>query len=626
MMKMRNLLLFGTIVMCFVRVWAQEKKVITKAEDLPKHSYSLKNKDAIGIIKDKEYILALAARVKKDLLNDLETYDIRENATLREYYGNLRTIHILEGAYDLALDYLKKQRELAGKDSQKRTLGMEAEVLLRVVLKDDIADDQTIAQQINQFMEHKLSSGNFKVIQEDVESAKGEAEILSENFLMGWVKTEVQPALDNNTGEIPGDLVFRLIQVHYMLNYYIPYRTAFLEAYVNALEKNMEKLEKHNIWKERDALIKKNPDYAPVVIGIWDSGVDMSVFPKEKRWINEGERLDGLDTDGNGFVDDVYGIAYDVKEHRDPNYLHPLAHALKDKKKYQDHTKGLMDLFANIDSKEVSDLKLYMSHLKPEDFEHYMENLNLYSEYSHGTHVAGIAAAGNDLARILVVRNTEDHKNVPAPPDDAYIARASQNYGDIVDYLKQNQVKVVNMSWGVSYEDVLADLELNGIGRDDGERNTLAKTYFTKLYDAFEEALRSAPEILFVCAAGNSDDDVDFTADFPSSLNLPHLITVGAVDIEGKKASFTTEGQSVDIYANGYEVESFVPGGDRVAFSGTSMASPNVANLAAKMLAVDPDLTPPEVVEAILKTGTRSAEDEKVLLIHPKKAMEWIAR
>ena len=119
-----------------------------------------------------------------------------------------------------------------------------------------------------------------------------------------------------------------------------------------------------------------------------------------------------------------------------------------------------------------------------------------------------------------------------------------------------------------------------------------------------------------------TNDDADFMGAFPASLNLPNILTVGAVDIEGKKTGFTTEGESVDIYANGYEVESFIPGGEIMAFSGTSMASPQVANLAAKILAVNPDLSPEKVAGIIRNTATISDEDEKVRLIHPKKAVE----
>ena len=108
--------------LCFVK--AQDKIVILKAEDLPKHSYELKNKDVVAIVQNKESIFELAAMVKKNLLADLNKYDIKQRATLRDYYYSLRVISVLEGDYVKALEYISKERELADKESEKITLGI----------------------------------------------------------------------------------------------------------------------------------------------------------------------------------------------------------------------------------------------------------------------------------------------------------------------------------------------------------------------------------------------------------------------------------------------------------------------------------------------------------------------
>jgi subtilisin family serine protease len=98
------------------------------------------------------------------------------------------------------------------------------------------------------------------------------------------------------------------------------------------------------------------------------------------------------------------------------------------------------------------------------------------------------------------------------------------------------------------------------------------------------------------------------------------------VNDEGKRTSFTTEGKSVDFYANGYEIESFVPGGERMKFSGTSMASPQVANLAAKMLSINPALSPIEIISTIRSTATPDPEGKGLLLIHSKNAIDKIRK
>jgi subtilisin family serine protease len=136
--------------------------------------------------------------------------------------------------------------------------------------------------------------------------------------------------------------------------------------------------------------------------------------------------------------------------------------------------------------------------------------------------------------------------------------------------------------------------------------------------------MADAKNILFVTAAGNSDNDVEFDQMIPSSFDLPNLLTVGAVDQAGDPTGFTSQGKNVRLYANGFEVESYVPGGGRMAASGTSMSSPAVVNLAAKVLAVEPLMTPQAVIALIMEGATPREGDEDFLLLNPKNTMNLL--
>ena len=184
-------------------------------------------------------------------------------------------------------------------------------------------------------------------------------------------------------------------------------------------------------------------------------------------------------------------------------------------------------------------------------------------------------------------------------------------------------MRVVNMSWGGSQAGFEHALEANGIGDDPEQRAEISRVLFEIGYDALYEAMASAPEILFIAAAGNSDGDVDFNKVIPSSIELPNVMVVGAVDQAGDETSFTSYGKNISAHANGFEVESYVPGGRTLAYSGTSMASPNVANLAGKLIALDPSLTPREVI-SLIRLGTETSEDGRRFLIHPRKSVEML--
>ncbi|HET7755581.1 MAG TPA: S8 family serine peptidase, partial [Anaeromyxobacteraceae bacterium] len=78
--------------------------------------------------------------------------------------------------------------------------------------------------------------------------------------------------------------------------------------------------------------------------------------------------------------------------------------------------------------------------------------------------------------------------------------------------------------------------------------------------------------------------------------------------------------------SNGYEVESVVPGGGKQRWSGTSMASPQVANLAAKLLARHPQLTTVQVKKAIVDGADEKKIGQRTIrLMNPKRSMELAA-
>lgn len=135
--------------------------------------------------------------------------------------------------------------------------------------------------------------------------------------------------------------------------------------------------------------------------------------------------------------------------------------------------------------------------------------------------------------------------------------------------------------------------------------------------------MQSAPDILFVTIAGNNDSDIAFEETIPPSFRLPNLIVVGAVDQAGQQTGFTSTGDNIAVYADGFEVESVVPGGAHVRMSGTSMAAPEVTNLAAKLLAIDPDLTPEQVIAVITKTAD-PGEAPNIRRIGPRLAIEAV--
>jgi cell wall-associated protease len=223
----------------------------------------------------------------------------------------------------------------------------------------------------------------------------------------------------------------------------------------------------------------------------------------------------------------------------------------------------------------------------------------------HGTHCAGIIAQvrGNgkggdgiaDNVRIMAVRAVPD-----GDEHDKDIANA-------IRYAVDNGAQIISMSFGKDFSP-----EKQWV--DDAYRYAASKN------------------VLLVHAAGNDSKNVDTTYNFPNPFYIDgsgranNIITVGASGDKkngGLTASFSNYGiKEVDVFAPGVNINSTIPGGDTYGnASGTSMACPVVAGIAALLLSHYPNLTAVQLKEAIEKSAVASKEKvnnpetkEKVLL------------
>ena len=224
----------------------------------------------------------------------------------------------------------------------------------------------------------------------------------------------------------------------------------------------------------------------------------------------------------------------------------------------------------------------------------------------HGTHVAGtIAAATNNTIGVAGV--TWQGKIMPlrvlgaGGGTDFDIAQAilyAAGAANLSGTVPPVTADVINMSLGP------------------GNRFCQALAPLTRVLEDALVAARDAG-VVVVIAAGNDNCDV------PAPMStLPGVISVSAVDLNGRKAFYSNFGSTVDVAAPGGDTSvdrdgNGVPdgvfstvaddsgGGLRFVYgqyNGTSMAAPHLAGVVALMLAVNPDLTPDDV--NVLLAGT----------------------
>ena len=583
---------------------AQEKKRIEKAADMPRFTYKVDGK-LDEVVRDDARFKAFSVQLRRDTESVLAQYDIADKAMLRQQLAILVQLDYLEGRYDDALKGTARIKELEEKPADKLLSGLTIRAMIGAERKVGNHASDAYRAEVGRLIDADLASMPYEVVQNEIKEGKARAEILSEALALGYIREAMQPIVDQ-AGALSSDLAPALVNARFRIVALLPLKDTLIATYGSYLAAH--KVDKPDIWAARDVSLAPGKNEKPVNIAIWDSGVDTSLFPG--KVVKEPDGKPAL-------------IAFDKYSNPTTGELQPIPADLRAKvPQMKARLKGFSDLQANIDSPEASELKKFLSTLKPDEYKATIEEINLACNWMHGTHVAGIAVAGNPYARIVVARIEFGHTLRPDPcPSQELAEKDARNMQTYVDFMKKNSVRVVNMSWGGSVKGIEEDLELCGIGNAPDERKAIARKYFDMQKNALTKAFASAPDILFVAAAGNANSDSTFAEAIPAAIDAPNLLTVGAVDKAGDEASFTSYGPTVVVDANGYQVESVIPGGEKLAESGTSMASPQVANLAAKILAVNPSLKPKDVIALIRETADKTADGRRTL-INPKKAVD----
>ena len=239
----------------------------------------------------------------------------------------------------------------------------------------------------------------------------------------------------------------------------------------------------------------------------------------------------------------------------------------------------------------------------------------------HGTHVSGTMVAewnsvgvtgvmpklksdGTEIATLTAI--TQNGSNFK----EWFTFEMKACYAELI----LRNTKVINISQGFNwYMGAYNGWDTSYWNGDitDKARN-LSREYAAAQTDFLKKALNMGYEFVLVCAAGN---DGGIEAEFASPMNSisdsllrSRIITVGAIDKPVNNtyqlASFTNLGSRVDIVAPGVDIYSTVVNGYDY-MSGTSMASPHVAGVAAMVWSINPLLTGAQVKEIVKQTADR---------------------
>jgi hypothetical protein len=589
-----------------------EKKTVRTADDLPRFTYPLTLAPSVLLQSDAATFAAFAAPVGADVEAELAAYDIRDHATLRGLLAEKLDLQLLSGTHDAdALQTVRQIRALEDKPDAKLLSGLTTEAIIAARAEAGATAGDAFRAAYARRYATALAQLPWALVAASLRETKMTYEILTPTLMIGQIHGSLDPAAAQ-THAVGNDTAAQLIRTRFTIDVLLPLKDLNVAAIAALIAKN--DVPKRDIFAAREARFGARDKLTPVRVAVWDSGSDVRLFGGQ------------LYTDPHPGPGDPHGLAFDLQSRPAHGALMPLTAAqAATYARMVGYMEGVSDLQQSIDSPAAAAFKKALAALPAADVPAFFQDFGMTEQYAHGTHVAGIALRGNPAARLVVARLEYDYKTIPTPPSDELEHRGAVAMQTYVNYFRAHGVRVVNMSWGGTLAGIEAVLEKNAIGKDAAERKALAEHYFAIDRAGLLAALKSAPDILFVCSAGNSDSDAAFTNTIPAGFTLPNLLVVGAVDQAGDETSFTSYGANVLVDADGYHVESYVPGGQRIKLSGTSMAAPNVTNLAAKLLALDPALTPQQTI-ALIRAGASASADGRRHNIDPARSLDLVRR
>lgn len=377
------------------------------------------------------------------------------------------------------------------------------------------------------------------------------------------------------------------------------------------------------------ALVFAHQSWA-VKIAVIDSGTDVKhIGLAGKIWNNPNENADNeRDDDGNDYPNDIHGWNFAENNYFLIDYKYAELYKNLDLFKF-------MEVQARMLNRQLTDEDKEWLKQKREDSK-FIQALQTFGNFIHGTHVAGICAKWATHPEIvgikllptevnpIIGRAHRQAEKVNTNPKDPVLtgkriqiikqllaALGSQSGASFIPigrYIKGVDAQVANGSFGVgiTQASMFAKLLFKIFFFREAQKEEylpLAKVFLEETTKSQKVLTTLSPNTLFVFAAGNDGSDNDIYPSAPASIKADNVISVAASFGNHALAVFSNYGAtSVDLAAPGVIIESTIPMDRTLAISGTSQAAPQVAAVAALVREINPKLSPLEVKKILMGT------------------------
>jgi subtilisin family serine protease len=179
--------------------------------------------------------------------------------------------------------------------------------------------------------------------------------------------------------------------------------------------------------------------------------------------------------------------------------------------------------------------------------------------------------------------------------------------------------RVVNISLGTTMPTRLLNTAIELATCSDDDDNEAEDDYSAPGFDDDRERCNLRPGVVVLAAAGNAGSASQRV--YPAAESAEGQLSLTATRADGTLATFANRGSWISLAAPGDRIVSSVPGGAYASWSGTSMATPLAAGVAALVLERYPDWKPVDVAKRLLDRSVRLCGSTTLRGLHAEGAV-----
>lgn len=350
----------------------------------------------------------------------------------------------------------------------------------------------------------------------------------------------------------------------------------------------------------------------------------------------------GVDDDGNGLIDDIYGWNFVDNDNVLVN--------LDDTPPEYDRVLRSMELLGKLQAygKEGMAKEEFNWLVKQNQDKKFWAWVGFVGGWAHGTHCAGTVILDNNDVALNAIKHlptgngpkativaafkqinhmmshgrvtrsaapaSNSKRQVPITELEKYFAQLGQQYAQQVkpkaDYIASLKPNLINCSFGTENSGLLQMMRQNMVQHwgfvnpSEAEVQKIVNLFVTRAFLPRDKALfAGVPKALIFIAAGNSSTDLDPFVTSPNCVPISNKIVIAATDEDQKIAPFSDYGvETVDVAVPGVNIYATYPNQAMGYMSGTSMACPMAVQFASRVLQVRPNLEPKQLKKILMET------------------------